>query len=178
MTTLLRKLFSVGKRIGVVGLVGLAPLGYAEPDAVWNGEVFGDWQYECAERAKGIRQCALVQSIIDTGTLEPMLRLSFAQSTVDETVTASVLLPLGVELEEGVRLHFGTRNILLPFRVCVFEGCLARREISAELLRDLARAEGLNLAFFALGRIAVAEAPASSRGLREAFYRLGFVLAD
>lgn len=169
-------------RFGPAGLVGLcislslSPLASAE--TVWNGEVFGDWQYECAVHAEGVTQCALVQSIIDTEINEPMVRLSFARSTVDETVTASVLLPLGVDLAEGASLQYGAQKILLPYRMCVHEGCLARKYMSAEDLRHLARAEHLTVGFHAVGRSAVAEAPASNRGLREAFHRLGFILGE
>lgn len=170
------------KRFVHISLVGacislsLSPLASAE--TVSNGEVFGDWQYECAAHAEGVTQCALVQSIIDTGTGQPMLRLSIARSTVDETVTASTLLPLGVDLAEGASLQFGTQRMLLPFRMCLIEGCLARRAVSAQELRYLARAENLTVAFHAVGRSPVVEASASNRGLREAFHRLGFISGE
>ena len=178
MTMLIRKISLVGKRAGAAMLAGLAGLAPAQAETMWSGEVFGDWKYECAARADGITQCALIQSIIDTEINKPMVRLSFARSTVDETVTASALLPLGVDLAEGARLNFGTRSILLPFRMCVVEGCLARRAVRAEDLGHLARTENLNVAFHAMGRSAVAEAPASNRGLRDAFQRLGFILGE
>lgn len=170
------------KRLGHMSLLGLcislpfAPLASAE--TVWNGQVFGDWRYECAAHAEGVTQCALVQSIIDTGTQQPMLRLSIARSAVDDTITASVLLPLGVDLAESASLHYGAQRILLPYRMCVHEGCLARKAMSAADLRHLARAENLTVVFHAVGRSAAAEAPASSRGLREAFHRLGFVSGE
>ena len=178
MMMLKNKISFLGKGIGAAVLSGLATVAPLQAETVWNGEVFGDWRYECAARAEGITQCALVQSIIDTGTHKPMLRLSFARSAVDNSVTASVLLPLGVDLAEGASLHFGTQQILLPFRMCVTEGCLARRAMTSEDLHQLARAENLNVAFCAVGRKAAAEASASNRGLREAFHRLGFILGD
>ena len=178
MTKLIRKIVSVGKRIGAAALLGLSTLVPGQADTVWNGEVFGDWRYECAARAEGITHCALVQSIIDTGINEPMVRLSFARSAVDDTITASVLLPLGVDLAESASLHYGARRMLLPYRICVLDGCLARRTMTSAELRHLASAEHLTVGFHAVGRSAVAEAPASSRGLREAFHRLGFISGE
>lgn len=178
MTMLIRKIASVGEYIGAAALVGLATLAPAQAETLWSGEVFGDWRYECAARAEGITQCALVQSIIDTGTNEPTVSLSFARSTVDETITATVLLPLGVDLEEGASLEYGTQRIMLPYRMCVLDGCLARRAVSAPVLRHLAHAEKLTVGFHAVGRSTVAEARASSRGLHEAFHRIGFILGE
>lgn len=178
MTNLTRKVSLIGKRVCAAVLAGISTIGHTEAQTVWNGKVFGDWQYECAPLAKEITQCALVQSIIDTGSFDPLLRLSFARSSVDETVIASVLLPLGVELEEGVRLHFGRRNAWLPFKTCVIEGCLSRKIMSHKDLLQLAREENFTVAFYAVGRLAVVKIPASSRGLMEAFQSLGFVVIE
>lgn len=168
----------LGKRIGAAGLFVLVSIASLHAESVWNGAVFGDWKYECSAPVKGIIHCALVQSVIDTSTLETIVRLSIARSPVDSSMTASVLVPLGVDLEEGARLWYGTQRINLPFRMCVIEGCLARRAVSAEDLRRLAVADGLTVEFYAVGRLGIAQAPASSRGLRQAFHELGFIFAE
>jgi len=94
----------------------LCSLFFASPskaETVWNGETFGDWRFECGTRSEGVTKCALVQSIIDTVTNQTMVRLSFARSTVDGMVTASVLLPLGVELAENATMHYGAEKMSL-----------------------------------------------------------------
>ena len=161
-----------------MGLFVLVSITYVQAKTVSNGEVFGDWQYECSARAEGITQCALVQSIIDTGTLETIVRLSVARSTVDASVTASVLLPLGVDLGKGALLRYGDQRILLPFKMCVIEGCLARIVMSAQELQNLARAVDLTVEFYAVGGVAFAQVSASNLGLREAFRELGFIFGE
>jgi len=166
--------------LSVIG-IALCGLFFASPsktETVWNGETFGDWRFECGSPAEGLTQCALVQSIIDTVTNQTMVRLSFAQSAVDGTITASVLLPLGVELTENATVHYGVEKMSLPYRICVVDGCLARRSIAPDELRRVATAQRLGVAFFAVGRSAPVEAPASGRGLSEAFARLGYVAAE
>lgn len=144
-------------------------------DTIWNGEIFGDWRFECMAHAEGITQCALVQSIIDIETNQPVLRLSFARSVIDGSVTASVLLPLGVELTENATVYYGVEKMSLPYRICVVDGCLARITMAPDELRRVATAQSLGVEFFAVGRSAPIEAPASGRGLSEAFMRLGYV---
>ncbi len=164
----------------VIG-AALCSLFFASPskaETVWNGETFGDWRLECAAQAEGVTQCALVQSIIDTVTNQTMVRLSFARSAVDGTVTASVLLPLGVELAENAIMHYGVEKMSLSYRICVEDGCLARRSMAPDELRRVATAQSLGVAFFAVGRSAPIEARASGRGLSEAFVRLGYVAAE
>jgi len=123
--------------LSVIG-IALCGLFFASPsktETVWNGETFGDWRFECGSPAEGLTQCALVQSIIDTVTNQTMVRLSFAQSAVDGTITASVLLPLGVELAENATVHYGVEKMSLPYRICVVDGCWARRSMAPDELR-------------------------------------------
>lgn len=147
-------------------------------DTIWNGEIFGDWRFECAAHAEGVTQCAVVQSIIDTATKQPVVRLSFAQSAIDGSVTASVLLPLGVELAENATLYYGMEKMSLAYRICVVDGCLARRSMAPDELWRVANAQSLDVEFFAVGRSAPIEARASGRGLSEAFVRLGYVTRE
>jgi len=170
-----RSLYSSVVGAALCGLLFASP---SKAEAVWNGETFGDWRFECGSRAGEVTQCGLVQSIIDTTTDQPMVRLSFVRSAVDGTVTASVLLPLGVELAENATVHYGVEKMSLPYRICVVDGCLARRSIAPDELRRVATAQRLGVAFFAVGRSAPVEAPASGRGLSEAFARLGYVAAE
>lgn len=159
----------------------MCSLFFASPskaETVWNGETFGDWRFECGTRSEGVTKCALVQSIIDTVTNQTMVRLSFARSAVDGMVTASVLLPLGVELAENATMHYGAEKMSLPYRICVEGGCLARRSMAPDELRRVVTAQSLGVVFFAVGSRAPVEAPASGRGLSEAFARLGFVAAE
>lgn len=165
----------------------MCSLFFASPskaETVWNGETFGDWRFECGTLSEGVTKCALVQSIIDTVTNQTMVRLSFARSAVDGMVTASVLLPFGVELPLGVELaenatmHYGAEKMSLPYRICVEGGCLARRSMAPDELRRVVTAQSLGVVFFAVGSRAPVEAPASGRGLSEAFARLGFVAAE
>jgi invasion protein IalB len=164
----------------VIG-IALCSLFFASPskaETVWNGETFGDWRFECGSRAEGVTQCALVQSIIDTATNQTMVRLSFARSAIDGTVTASVLLPLGVELAENAKVHYGMEKMSLSYRICVLDGCLARRSVEPDELRRVANAQSLDVEFFAVGRSVPVEVRASGRGLSEAFVRLGYVAAE
>jgi invasion protein IalB len=144
-------------------------------DQVQNGEVIGDWRFECVTQSEGSTNCALVQTVIDRGVNEPLLQVSFARSSIHGDVVASVLLPLGVDLMEGVTFESGIDSLLFSFRICLSHGCLARRVLEEEDLRRFANAEELKVGFYAVGDEIPIHISSSSRGLIEAFHRLGFV---
>lgn len=164
-----------GATVIVTVVYGLFVASFSKAETLWHGENFGDWRFECGSRAEGVTQCALVQSVVDTVSNQIIVRLSFARSPTDGTVTASALLPLGVELSRNAIVRYGGDRLGLPFRLCVSDGCLARKDMAPDELRRVANAHTLSVEFFAVGRDAPLKAPASGRGLSEAFLRLGYV---
>lgn len=175
MTKLIRKIVSVGNRIGAAALLGLSILVPAQADTVWNGEVFGDWRYECAREPDGQTNCALVQTIFDHTSGSPVVRLSIARDAQDGRRVVALLLPLGVELAEPASIAFDEDAVGLIYRTCLVEGCLARRDASQDVLRRLAAARGLAARFHIVGQPEPVSVLASSRGLQEAFQRIGFM---
>lgn len=174
----MKMISSVARAVVLTGVLGVTGAGSALAEPVWNGEVFGDWRFECAARAEGLTQCALVQTIINIETNQTILRLSFARSDVDGSIMASVLLPLGVELAENAMVSTGAEQISLPYRTCLMEGCLGRRAMASEELLRFSAAKSLSVVFYVVGDDEPALTLASSRGLAEAFGRLGYVSGE
>jgi invasion protein IalB len=158
------------------GLFGaLITAGPARADTMWNGDVFGDWRYECAPGADGQTNCALVQTIFDHTSGSPVVRLSISRDAQDGRQVLALLLPLGVELAEPASIAFDEETLDLMYRTCLVEGCLARRVVSQDRLRRVSATRGLAVRFYIVGQPEPMSVLASSRGLQEAFQRIGFM---
>jgi invasion protein IalB len=147
-------------------------------DKVLTGEVIGDWQFECADQTVETPNCALVQTVIDRDANEPVVRLSFSVIPQENSVVVSVLLPLGVDLPEGAFVTYDNNSLALPFRLCLVQGCLARRALEIEDLQMMAVSDTLSVQFFAVGLAEPAKVMSSSHGLRDAFQRLGLLTVE
>jgi invasion protein IalB len=116
---------------GVALLVGLL-LGWAVhgltsySPATETVTSFDGWRTACpaATAATKDQSCAIVQDIMDSKTKTEIARILIARDNGKQVL--GITLPLGVSLEPGVGLSFGTSPVqLIGYRTCNQGGCTA-----------------------------------------------------
>lgn len=167
---------------GMLRTVGLiSALSWAVPGAaetLRNGDVLGDWIFSCVAIAESETSCALMQTILTEEGAPPLAQISFARGQSADQVVVSVVVPIGVEVSSNVVFATGDEGLALPFIFCTPENCLSQTLVQTSSLLPFLTGSELDVIYKHYGTQAVVRIPASSKGLREAFLRLGLLLNE
>lgn len=169
-------MFDFGKfsKAALVVLPFVVFSGSASADALMNGEAIGDWKFECLAVNEQQNRCALTQIIMLEASPDPLARISLTRGEDPTQVEISVLTPLAVLIEPGAALVIAEGGIELPFIACFAEGCLARKVVDGQELRDFLVMDEMAVVFSSVSIDGISQIPASARGLREALDRASF----
>jgi len=126
----------------------LAPTAFAQ-SALPNGastvqEIYQDWRLTCNMRDKA-PTCAISQD--QTQQNGQRLLAVEIQTRADGSAVATLLLPFGIVLDQGVTPNVDDQPALKAarFRTCLPTGCIALLPIDSATLAKLRAGSGLNL---------------------------------
>jgi invasion protein IalB len=141
----------------IAAILGLAFLGVFAPAEA------SLWATDCKEQ-----NCGVSITITETGSNKKMV--VFTVMTQKQAASQSLLIttPLGVALDAGARVLFGTEELPLIFKVCLVDGCRAFADLNQAQLDAMTTAGMLEVRFFAQGQSAPFSIKFSSEGLSEA----------
>jgi invasion protein IalB len=112
------------------------------------GDRFGDWVFQCEARAEGQTDCAFVQTILDPASKSPLAQIRILQPRKDGKGSLIALLPLGLNLEMGVKAAVDeTQSVDVRISTCLPRGCLAQIDLTPEVITKLKAGVTLGLAF-------------------------------
>ena len=119
-------------------LLAGGPLAAQEPSAFTA--TYGDWTVRCAVASDDRRFCAMEQRFLwrdaDSGQDMPLMTVTLAPA--GDTLEATAVTPFGLLLEAGLTLRTDERQpVLLAFRTCLPEGCVAIGTLASETVAGL-----------------------------------------
>jgi invasion protein IalB len=156
---------------GIALLIGLALgwmahglAGYSmDTETITNKQ---DWRVACPPASAKAQNCELIQDVLDNNTHNEVA--SFAIAHDGGKQVAGITLPLGVALQPGVGLKFGTDAVqVIQYRTCSPRGCLAEVPLDGKLQASLNAGKDGQILFAGLDNKAVA-IPLSLKGFAEA----------
>jgi invasion protein IalB len=105
-------------------------------------ENFGDWTVRCFSVATG-GPCDIAQQSTNQQTKQNVVVVSIAYVPRNDRYTASILVPLGVLLPNGVTIINGNyRSKALPFRRCEDDGCHVETVLDPAIIAGLSGPAG------------------------------------
>jgi invasion protein IalB len=138
MTNLIQKLV-IGAAALVVGLVaGWAVRGVVGYDkATQSMTTYDNWRVACPAADQKDVSCEMIQDVVDDKTHSEVVRIAIGKPPSGKS-TLDLTLPLGVALEPGVGLSFGTDPMrTAKYRTCTEQGCIVDIPIDDKLQASL-----------------------------------------
>ena len=136
-------------------------------------ETYDAWTVQCATRQlgeKSQRVCQMSQEQLQQGTRQRVL--TFAIGKTAAGTTATLILPFGLLLSEGVRVQVAEDEVLRgTYRTCLPAGCVAEVDLSEEVIEKLEAGETATVSMTASSGQQVNTA-VSLKGFRSAYRRL------
>lgn len=131
---------------------------------------FEDWQVGCLDKPGG--PCSAYQELLRPDTRQWVLRVEFMRERQGRT-PATLMLPLGVLLSEGVTLRIDDAPPSKPYpiAVCQSQGCVLPLMLDADMMRALTQGRWLTVRMVS-GRGESIELPVSLAGLAAALANL------
>jgi len=97
---------------------------------------FQDWRTACPAASAKDASCEIVQDILDGKTRNEVARIAYVRDKGKPAL--GITLPLGVLLEPGMGISFGTEAPkTTPYRTCTAAGCVAEFMIDDKLQASL-----------------------------------------
>jgi len=125
-----------------------------------------DWRTACPPATSKDQNCEMIQDILDSKTHSEIASVAIARDGGKQML--GVTLPLGVALEPGVGLSFGTDPVqVIQYRTCSPRGCLAELLLDDKLQASLNAGKDGRLLFAGLDNKPV-EIPLSLKGFSAA----------
>lgn len=114
-----------------------------------TSESFQDWTVRCPDDAVGPGACAMVQTVAEPESGQPVLQVVLNYPAEIDGPAMSFLVPLGVRLAPGMQLSVdGSEAIRFPYQVCQQPGCRADLPVSPTLLQQLRGGTTATLSLF------------------------------
>ena len=131
------------------GLLTASPVSQVLAEATAKaGEVFGDWVYECVAVGEGREACALNQSLVDQDSGKLLVRFSLGRDEQNDTVSLVALVPLGIDLEQGVSGGLDDQpGFAFRMRTCLTTSCIASVSVDAGMLEKMKQGTTLKIGF-------------------------------
>jgi invasion protein IalB len=137
MTNLTQKLV-IGAVALLIGLVvGWAVRGVATYNTSTQAVTsYGSWRVACPAANQPNVNCEIVQDVLDSQTHEEIVRIAVGKLP-DGKPALDLVMPLGVALEPGVGLVFGTNPMqTAKYRTCTQQGCIVDIPIDQKLQKE------------------------------------------
>jgi len=97
---------------------------------------FDDWRTACPAATLKDANCEIVRDIVDDKSHNPIARVAIIRDKGKPAI--GITLPLGVVLEPGMGISFGTDPAkTAPYRTCTQAGCIAEVMIDDKLQAGL-----------------------------------------
>lgn len=140
-----------------------------------NGDVVGDWKFNCVAMAEGETRCGLTQTILIDAKTPPLALITFERAVYPEQVVASLFVPVGSELSFSPLIVAGDQGLAFTYVFCTTEGCLARTSLEVESFVPFLVSDQLSVVYKRYGEEGLVRIPASNNGLMDAFKSLGLL---
>ena len=102
-------------------------------------ETYDAWTVQCVNRADGEntqRICQMTQELLQQNTRQRVLTFAIGRS--DQGSKATLILPFGLLLSDGVRIKIAEEEILQgAFRTCLPAGCVVEVDVSDDAIQKL-----------------------------------------
>lgn len=139
------------------------------------GDRFGDWVFQCDARAEGQTDCAFVQTITNPKNKKPMAQIRILAPRKDAKGGMIALLPLGLNLEQGVSGSIDeTGAVDVRIVTCLSRGCLAQIDLTPEVVAMLKTGTTLGLSFDIMSQGKRVTVNSSLTGVSSAFSASGW----
>lgn len=116
-------------------------------------ETYDSWTIQCANQAQGdqsVRDCRMSQELLQQESRQRVLL--FAVSADGEAAKATLILPFGLLLSEGISIEVEEAEIArLAFRTCLPAGCIVELDITDDILGQFESAESAGVLMTANG---------------------------
>ncbi len=136
-------------------------------------ETYEAWTVQCANRMEGEqakRTCQMSQELLQQGTGQRVLMVAIGNT--DQGARATMVLPFGLRLSDGVSVNIAEEEVLRgAYRTCLPAGCVSEIDLAEELLGKLANAETASVLMTADNGQPV-KTDVSLKGFKPAYQRL------
>jgi invasion protein IalB len=164
----------------LVALIGILPVTNVSAQGVIEmqgptslSETYDAWTVRCASQQLGEntqRICQMSQELLQQETRQRVLTFSIGMTA--EGSKATLILPFGLLLSEGVRVQIAEEPVLHgAYRTCLPAGCVAEIEIPKEVIEKLETAETARVLMTANSGQQV-NTDVSLKGFKSAYRRL------
>lgn len=150
-----------------------APAAAASPVPETTTATYGDWVVVCVGSPAARRCEAMTTARDDKG--QPLAALSMGYPSVHEPVRMALRLAVNVTVAEPVTLTAGAERHVMPFRLCIPQGCIADKVMADPAALGRLRAMQDDIAADIAWKDAAGQAHAariSLKGLNAAFSQL------
>jgi invasion protein IalB len=136
-------------------------------------ETYDAWTVQCANQQQGDttqRVCQMLQELLQQETRQRVL--TFAIGKTDAGSKATLILPFGLLLSEGIRVQIAEEEILRgAFQTCLPAGCLVEVDLPDETIQKLEAAPTATVLMTANSGQEV-KTDISLKGFKSAYQRL------
>lgn len=136
-------------------------------------ETYDAWTVQCVNKVDGEntqRTCQMSQELMQQNTRQRVLTFAIGKS--DQSSKATLVLPFGLLLSEGVRIQIAEEEILRgTFRTCLPAGCVVELDLPDEAIQKLQGAPTASVLMTANSGQPV-KTDISLKGFSSAFQRL------
>jgi invasion protein IalB len=136
-------------------------------------ETYEAWTVQCVSRMEGEqpqRTCQMSQELIQQESRQRVMM--FAIGKAEQAAKATLVLPFGLLLSEGVRVQIGDEDVLQgTYRTCLPAGCVAEIELPKEVIEKFGSAEAASVLMTAISG-QQAKTDISLKGFKPAYQRL------
>ena len=114
----------------VIGWAGHGVAGYGTTTQTVT--TFDDWRMACPAATEKDATCEMVRDIVDDKTKNPVARVAIIRDKGKPAM--GITLPLGVVLEPGMGVSFGSdQPQTAPYRTCTMAGCIAEIMVDSKM---------------------------------------------
>lgn len=112
-------------------------------------ETYESWTVHCAKTNTGAqttRNCRMSQELLQPESRQRMLLLAIAPKQGEGPTKATLVMPFGLLLSEGLRIEAADKELVRgTFRTCLPGGCISEIDLSDELIAQLQSNEKLTV---------------------------------
>lgn len=105
-----------------------------------------DWQVRCEDGG------CLVVKPVPLDEEGRRILLTFAVPQDRSTIRMALITPLGTDLEQGVRLEVGARDVVYRFSTCMADGCVIIAELTPDDVANMGVQPQMTATFYAVNR--------------------------
>jgi invasion protein IalB len=132
--------------IALAAMIGLAtgPSGAATKIQ----KTFGGWQVECNETDQGEKTCAVFIAFIHSQNKAVILNWTIGRAEKADETKLIVRTLTGIDVSQGISVQFeGSEPIVIPFKICMPQFCLAEVPFSDNWLQALKGAKKFTVTY-------------------------------